>query len=157
MFMVGGASLLAWDVRGGNSREYVPRGLCARAATRCAAGMGEIRVRVELSNLTVPARRATEEMLVDTGANRVYLPSGLVRRLGLRKVAEARVQYADGRTVWRPVVAPLRIAIDGRVAVLDAVSGPAGTEPLLGLVALEMLDLVPDPTTRRAEPQEPRQ
>ena len=147
--------MLAWDVRGGNSRDYVPRGPCAEAATRYAVRMGEIRVRVELSNLTVPARRATEEMLVDTGANRVYLPSGLVRRLGLRKVAEARVQYADGRTVWRPVVAPLRIAIDGRVAVLDAVSGPAGTEPLLGLVALEMLDLVPDPTTRRLEPKHP--
>jgi predicted aspartyl protease len=53
------------------------------------------------------------------------------------------------------VVAPLRIAIDGRVAVLDAVSGPAGTEPLLGLLALEALDLVPDPTTRRLEPKHP--
>jgi len=117
--------------------------------------MGEIRVQVKLSNLTHPARRATTEMLVDTGASRVYLPSGLVRRLGLRKVAEARVQYADSRTEWRPVVAPLRIAIDGRVAVLDAVSGPAGTEPLLGLLALEALDLVPDPTTRRLEPKHP--
>ena len=131
------------------------QGLCTSAAARYAALMGEIRVQVKLSNLTDPSRRATTEMLVDTGANRVYLPSGLVRRLGLRKVAEARVQYADGRTVWRPVVAPLRIAIDGRVAVLDAVSGPAGTEPLLGLVALEMLDLVPDPTTRRLEPKHP--
>ena len=147
--------MLAWDVRGGNSRDYVPPGPCARAATRYAARMGEIRVRVELSNLAAPSRRATEEMLVDTGANRVYLPSGLVRRLGLRKVAQARVRYADGRTAWRPVVAPLRIAIDGRVAVLDAVSGPAGTEALLGLVALEMLDLVPDPTTRRLEPKHP--
>src|SRR5436309_10059390 len=131
------------------------QGLCASAAARYAALMGGIRVRVQLSNLAVPARRATEEMLVDTGANRVYLPSGLVRRLGLRKVAEARVQYADGRSAWRPVVAPLRIAIDGRVAVLDAVSGPAGTEPLLGLLALEALDLVPDPTTRRLEPKHP--
>jgi hypothetical protein len=85
----------------------------------------------------------------------VYLPSGLVRRLGLRKVAEARVQYADGRTEWRPVVAPLRIAIDGRVAVLDAVSGPAGTEALLGVVALGALDLVPDSTTRRLKPKHP--
>ncbi len=147
--------MLAWDVRGGNSRDYVPAGACAGAAARYAARMGEIRVQVELSNLAAPSRRATAEMLVDTGASRVYLPSGLVRRLGLRKVAQARVRYADGRTVWRPVVAPLRIAIDGRVAVLDAVSGPAGTEALLGLVALEMLDLVPDPTTRRLEPKHP--
>ena len=117
--------------------------------------MGEIRVRVELSNLAVPSRRGTAEMLVDTGASRVYLPSGLVRRLGLGKVAQARVRYADGRTAWRPIVAPLRIAIGGRVAVLDAVSGPAGTAALLGLVALEMLDLVPDPTTRRLEPKHP--
>jgi len=132
-----------------------PRGLCAGATAGYAVLMGEIRVQVKLSNLTHPARRAMTEMLVDTGASRVYLPSGLVRRLGLRKVARARVRYADGRTAWRPVVAPLRIAIDGRVAVLDAVSGPAGTEPLLGLVALEMLDLVPDPTTRRLEPKHP--
>ena len=131
------------------------QGLCTGAAAGYAVLMGEIRVRVQLSNLAVPARRATEEMLVDTGANRVYLPSGLVRRLGLRKVAEARVQYADGRTVWRPVVAPLRIAIDGRVAVLDAVSGPAGTEPLLGLLALEALDLMADPTTGRLKPKHP--
>ncbi|HKC83948.1 MAG TPA: retroviral-like aspartic protease family protein [bacterium] len=131
------------------------RGLCSGAAARYAALMGEIRVQVKLSNLTDPARRATAEMLVDTGASRVYLPSGLVRRLGLRKVAQARVRYADGRTAWRPVVAPLKITIDGRVAVLDAVSGPAGTEPLLGLLALEALDLVPDPTTRRLEPKHP--
>jgi len=117
--------------------------------------MGEIRVQVKLSNLTDPARRATTEMLVDMGANRVHLPSGLVRRLGLKKVARARVRYADGRTAWRPVVAPLRIAIDGRVTVLDAVSGPAGTEPLLGVVALGALDLVPDPTTRRLKPKHP--
>ena len=100
--------MLAWDVRGGNSRDNVPAGACTGAAARYALRMGEIRVRAELSNLAVPSLRATAEMLVDTGASRVYLPSGLVRRLGLRKIAEARVQYADGRTVWRPVVAPLR-------------------------------------------------
>jgi len=54
-----------------------------------------------------------------------------------------------------PVVAPLRIAIDGRVAVLDAVRGPAGTEPLLGLLALEALDLMADPTTGRLKPKHP--
>jgi len=131
------------------------RGLCAGGATGYAVLMGEIRVRVRLSNLADPSRRVTAEMLVDTGASRVGLPSDLVRRLGLRKVAEAEVEYADGRKARRPVVAPLRIAIDGRVAVLDAVSGPAGTEPLLGLVALEMLDLVPDPTTRQLKPKHP--
>jgi len=117
--------------------------------------MGEIRVQVKLSNLTDPSRRATTEMLVDTGATRVGLPSDLVRRLGLRKVAEAQVEYADGRKARLPVVAPLRIAIDGRVAVLDAVRGPAGTEPLLGLLALEALDLMADPTTGRLKPKHP--
>ena len=131
------------------------QGLCTGAAARYAALMGEIRVQVKLSNLTDPSRRATAEMLVDTGATRVFLPRGLVRRLGLRKVAEAEVEYADGRKARVPVVAPLRIAIDGRVAVLDAVSAPTRTEPLLGLVALEALDLVPDPTTRRLEPKHP--
>jgi len=117
--------------------------------------MGEIRVQVKLSNLTDPSRRATTEMLVDTGATRVGLPSDLVRRLGLRKAAEAQVEYADGRKARLPVVAPLRIAIDGRVAVLDAVRGPAGTEPLLGLLALEALDLMADPTTGRLKPKHP--
>ena len=131
------------------------QGLCTGAAARYAALMGEIRVQVKLSNLTDPSRRATTEMLVDTGATRVGLPSDLVRRLGLRKVAEAQVEYADGRKARLPVVAPLRIAIDGRVAVLDAVRGPAGTEPLLGLLALEALDLMADPTTGRLKPKHP--
>src|SRR3989442_3838866 len=131
------------------------RGLCAGGATGYAVLMGEIRVRAELSNLAVPSRRATAEMFVDTGATRVYLPSSLVRRLGLKKVAEARVQYADGRTAWRPVGAPLRIAIDGRVAVLDAVSVPAGPEPLLRLARVQALDAIPVPHTPRAEPQAP--
>ena len=147
--------MLAWDVHGGNSRDYVPREPCAEAATRYAVRMGEIRVRVKLSNLADPSRRATAEMLVDTGATRVSLPGGLVRRLGLKKVAEAHVEYADGRKARVPVVAPLKITIDGRVAVSDAVSAPARTEPLLGLLALEALDLVPDPTTRRLKPKHP--
>ena len=147
--------MLAWDVHGGNSRDYVPREPCAEAATRYAVRMGEIRVRVKLSNLADPSRRATAEMLVDTGATRVSLPGGLVRRLGLKKVAEAHVEYADGRKARVPVVAPLKIAIDGRVAVSDAVRAPARTEPLLGLLALEALDLVPDPTTQRLKPKHP--
>ena len=147
--------MLAWDVHGGNRRDYVARGLCAGSAAGYAVLMGEIRVQVKLSNLADPSRRATAEMLVDNGATRVSLPSGLVRRLGLKKVAHAHVEYADGRKARVPVVAPLKIAIDGRVAVSDAVRAPARTEPLLGLVALEMLDLVPDPTTRRLKPKHP--
>ena len=58
-----------------------PRGLCAGATAGYAVLMGEIRVQVKLSNFADPSRRATAEMLVDTGATRVSLPSGLVRRL----------------------------------------------------------------------------
>ena len=117
--------------------------------------MGEIRVRAKLSNLGDRARAATAEMLVDTRATRVYLPRPLVRRLGLRKIGEARVEYADGRRERRPIVAPLLVAIDGRVAVLDAVSAPARSEPLLGVLALEALDLIPHPTARRLRPRHP--
>jgi len=131
------------------------QGLCTSAAAGYAVLMGEIRVQVKLSNFADPSRRATAEMLVDTGATCVSLPSGLVRRLGLRKVAETQVEYADRRRARVPVVAPLRIAIDGRAAVTEAVRAPARTEPLLGLLVLEALDLVPDPTTRRLKPKHP--
>jgi clan AA aspartic protease len=115
--------------------------------------MGEIRVRARLSNVIDPSRSVTAEMLVDTGAMLVNLPSSLVHRLGLRKVGEAQVEYADGRRARRPIVGPLKVAIDGRVTHLDALSEPARSEPLLGVVALETLDLVPNPTTRRLEPR----
>src|SRR5207249_8253020 len=131
------------------------QGLCTSAAARYAALMGEIRVQVKLSNLTDPSRRATTEMLVDTGATRVGLPSDLVRRLGLRKVAEAPVEYADGRKARVPVVAPLRIAIDGRAAVTEAVRAPARTEPLLGLLVLEARDVGPHPTMHRRKAKPP--
>src|SRR5256885_13497459 len=105
-----------------------PRGLCAGATAGYAVLMGEIRVQVKLSNFADPSRRATAEMLVDTGATRVSLPSGLVRRLGLRKVAETQVEHADRRRGRAPVVAPLRIAIDGRPAVTPAARPPARTD-----------------------------
>src|SRR2546429_347497 len=118
-----------------------PRGLCAGATAGYAVLMGEIRVQVKLSNFADPSRRATAEMLVDTGATRVSLPSGLVRRLGLRKVAETQVEYADGRRARVPVVAPLRIAIDGRAPATQRRGpdppGRAGAEAAEPVLALE--------------------
>src|SRR5256885_15600267 len=111
-----------------------PRGLCAGATAGYGGLMGEIWVKVKVSNFADPSRRATAEMLVDTGATRVSLPSGLVRRLGLRKVAETQVEYADGRRARVPVVAPLRIAIDGRAAGTGALPAPAATQPPLRLL-----------------------
>src|SRR5207247_7894349 len=101
-----------------------PRGLCAGARARYAVLMGEIRVQVKLSNFADPSRRATAEMLVDTGATRVSLPSGLVRRLGLRKVAETQVEYVVGRRGLMYGVALVRIGWTGLTDVVDSIRAP---------------------------------
>jgi len=124
--------------------------------------MGEVRVRVKLSNaideglvrrgLLSPDRvRVCEpEALVDTGAVRCVLPSFLVDRLGLARVAHAVAQYADGRLDEVDLTEGFVLEIMGRRTVEEGLV--LGDEVLIGQTALEKLDLLPDCQNRRLIP-----
>ncbi len=117
--------------------------------------MGEITVNVTLENPIdrgvfergggeeSAIRRSSVDAIVDTGTVMLVLPQNVVERLGL----EIR-QQAE-----RPVAGPLTIHIGNRFMSTDCVVGPPLSEPLIGQIVLEALDLVADCTNRALTPR----
>lgn len=126
--------------------------------------MGEVTVMVEVANAAdeaivagnlVPGYQTRSErisMVVDTGAVMVVLPQDLVERLGLRVLRKAVVTYADERRDERPVAGPLTVRIEDRATTVDCIVGPPTSEPLLGQIPLEAMDLMVDCTRRKLVP-----
>ena len=127
--------------------------------------MGEIIASMELENagdLEVVAqglrdesavRRATVNGVADTGAAMLVLPEDVVGRLGLRTQRKVVVTYADERTEIRAVAGPLRVEIANRFMTADCIVGPPLSEPLIGQIILEGLDLVADCANQTLAPR----
>ncbi len=92
-------------------------------------------------------RKARVRMLVDTGATHTVLPKDLAERLGVAKSPRRlRVQLAHGRTRSMHIGTVL-LRLAGREAGDTVLIGPRGSEPLLGVEALEALGLAVEPRT----------
>lgn len=129
--------------------------------------MGEIRADVTLENPGDRAvvdrgygqesdiRRSTIDAIVDTGAVTLVLPQNVVERLGLEQRGTAFVTYADERREERPLAGPVTVQIGNRSMSTDCVVGPPLSEPLIGQVVLETLDLIADCTNRTLTPRYP--
>ena len=100
-------------------------------------------------------RRSTIDAIVDTGAVTLVLPQNVVERLGLEQRGTAFVTYADERREERPLAGPVTVRIGNRSMSMDCVVGPPLSEPLLGQVVLETLDLIADCTNRTLTPRYP--
>lgn len=124
--------------------------------------MGKIIQRAKLQN-TVDAgaaltgklaktkvRKVEVDLLVDTGAAMLCLTPEIIDRLGLHKLHERDVITGNGM-VKRAVYEPVRIRIRDREADLNVMEIPRGTPLLLGYLALEALDLYPNPKKRILE------
>ncbi len=111
--------------------------------------MGKVTATLTLGGLT---GTATVEGLVDTGATLLCLPEEIMARLGLERLREERVRYADHRTERRGVFGPVRVELQGRVGFFNAMELAAGTTPLIGQVVLEDLDLQVDPRGQQLVP-----
>jgi len=88
-------------------------------------------------------RSVNLELLVDTGAAMLCLPSNMIEQLGLFKTHERPAITANGEVV-ASVYSPVRLQILDREANLDVIELPMGTPPLLGYLPLEALDLYPN-------------
>ena len=127
--------------------------------------MGEIVASVKLENTTdrgiasqglrdeSTVRRTTVEGVVDTGAVMLVLPENVITRLGLRTQRQVVVTYADERKETRPVAGPVTVHIGNRFMIAECVIGPPLSEPLIGQIVLEALDLVADCTNRTVGPR----
>ncbi len=96
-------------------------------------------------------RRTTVEGVVDTGAVMLVLPKDVVDRLGLETQREVVVAYANEET--RQVAGPVTVQIGNRFMNADCIVGPPLSEPLIGQIVLEALDLVADCANRTVGPR----
>lgn len=94
-------------------------------------------------------RRVSVRALVDTGTTALLIAADMARSLGLRTMRRDRYELADGSMYEGEVVGPARVTVEGRSFFYEVGLLPDGAEPLLGVVALEQLDLILDPKTRR--------
>ena len=115
--------------------------------------MGTFAVKVTVLNPLDPARSATVECLVNTGAAYSQLPSGLLDSLGITHFDERPAIFADGRpSLCR--VGRADFIYDSRRTPALVVFGEYGAPALLGAMTLEGLGLGVDPIAKRLIPIE---
>jgi len=113
--------------------------------------MGKVVERVKVINFKEPSKSIEIEAVIDTGATMSVLPMDLIQKLGLEKIDEVNVRYADN-SVRKEVYGWVILEIAGRKAVFDVLAENEGAQPLIGQIVLERLDLVIEPSTRRVIP-----
>ena len=111
--------------------------------------MGKVIEKVKLTNLFEPKKSVEVDAVIDTGATMVVLPKDIVDALGLRKVREVKVRYANNKVETRPIYGVVTIELKGRSANLDVLVEEKGSQHLIGQVLLELLDLIVEPKTRK--------
>jgi clan AA aspartic protease len=111
------------------------------------SGVGHFRVTVEVGDR--PGKRfAPIEALVDTGATYTWVPRDVLEGVGVTPEEEVPFELADGGEARYPVTwTQLRIGARTRATVV--VFADRGSEPILGVVALEEFGLAVDPVHRR--------
>lgn len=110
--------------------------------------MGMTHVDVTVRNPAQRMRAWTGTFLVDTGAIDSLVPRHSLEAIGLRPTGRRTYTTADGREVELDVtVAELEVmgALSGGVIVF----GDEGSEPLLGVTALESAGIEVDPQNQR--------
>ena len=124
--------------------------------------MGQVRTKIKIENRgdillfekgyvsSDKIRQIEIEALVDTGATSLSLPISIIENLGLAKVDERFIKTANGR-VLRRVYSDAWVTILGRSHIFGVVELPDDCPPLIGVVVLEELDLVPNPTKETLE------
>ncbi len=90
------------------------------------------------------------DFLVDTGATLTCVPESVAVQLGYdpEECVREAVTVADGRMTEVPRIGPLEVRFDPlRSCFTEALV--LGRQPLLGVIAIDALDLIVDPLSRR--------
>lgn len=114
--------------------------------------MGKVIERVKLTSLFEPSKSIEVDAVIDTGATMLVVPQNIVDALGLKRVRETRVRYANNQTEAKSIYGVVSVEIQGRTGNFDVFAEKEGSQPLVGQVVLETLDLVVDPRTRTLKP-----
>lgn len=110
--------------------------------------MGITTVKLTVRNPMHPAKKITENFLVDTGAHYTILPQDAVKKLGLRPSFKQEFALADGKVISRNIGSAL-ITYDGKEMAAPVVLGEKGDDAILGVTTLESFGLMVDPFNRK--------
>ena len=131
------------------------------------ATMGRVQIEIGLANnrdvqlwnaKMIPAekvRRTRIQAVIDTGANHLVLPTAVAEALGLPKIGDIGVRYADGRAARRDTVDQVELELVGRTGTFRASLEPDRTTALVGAIVMEDLDLLVDCGKQIVFPRDP--
>jgi clan AA aspartic protease len=88
-------------------------------------------------------------MLVDSGCGTLAINDNIRRQLGLDTQEARTLQMADNSVITLDVVGPVEIRFGNRRSNLDAVVLPGNSEPLLGAIPMQDMDVLVDPHRHR--------
>lgn len=110
--------------------------------------MGLIHADLTIKNLFA-GQSVQVRALVDTGAAFICVTEEMAHQLGFdtSEVSQVFVRTADGRQIKVPKIAPIEIFFENRTYVTEAVV--LGDEALMGVLPMEAMDLLVDPSGRR--------
>ncbi|MFH1920788.1 MAG: clan AA aspartic protease [Planctomycetota bacterium] len=109
--------------------------------------MGLTKVTTKLTSLETPGGSYEELFLVDTGASDSLAPGDRLREIGVAEIGKMSYELADG-TVKEFGYGLVRIEFMGEVTAGRVIFSDPGTEPLLGVTALESVGIMVDPVNK---------
>lgn len=125
-------------------------------ATTDNLGMGKVLTTLKIINRSdeILAARAVisqeqvrcitlKNVLVDTGATTLCLPSDVIAKLGLELLREVNVATATGLAQAK-IFQDAKITVCDRTGTFECLELPGGTDALIGVIPLEALGLEPD-------------
>lgn len=86
---------------------------------------------------------SVDNVILDTGASMLCLPSNIIQSLGLRLAGEVDTRTATGAGT-APIFQGILLKVEGREGTFDCLELPEGVDPLLEVIPQEQLGLEPD-------------
>ena len=90
-------------------------------------------------------KEITLKMLVDTRAYMMAINDTIQSQIELPFIEKRKVQLADSRVVEYDVVGPVEVRFANRFATCNAFVFPGDSEPLLGAIPMEEMDVLVHP------------
>jgi clan AA aspartic protease len=102
-------------------------------------------------------KQVSLSMLVDSGAYMMAINETIQSQLELPFIEKRKVQVADSRVVEYDVVGPVHVKFANRKATCNAFVLPGDSEPLLGAIPMEEMDVLIHPLRQEliVNPQHP--
>lgn len=110
--------------------------------------MGAIHITVTIRNPAAPEQSWEDLFLVDTGAIDSLVPGDRLESIGLRPKAQRIYELADGSEI-KMYITTGDLEFMGEIVGGTIIFGDPGTEPILGVTALESVGIEIDPRNQR--------